>query len=65
MVAARLPLKLVPKLTTSSSFSLMPSWLRGFQGDFETVKIGAPLLATDEDFAKVAQAMVDATASFS
>lgn len=37
--------------------------LEGRQGDFETVKIGAPLLATDEDFAKVAQAMVDATAS--
>lgn len=31
--------------------------------DFETVKIGAPLLTTDEDFAVVAKAMVDATAS--
>ena len=31
-------------------------------GDFESVKIGAPLLTTDEDFAVVAQAMVDAAA---
>lgn len=28
---------------------------------FESVKIGAPLLTSDDDFAKVAQAMVDAT----
>lgn len=32
--------------------------------DFETVKIGAPLLTTDEDFAAVAQAMVDAAAGY-
>lgn len=32
------------------------------EGDFESVKIGAPLLTSDDDFAKVAQAMVAATA---
>ncbi len=31
---------------------------------FETIKIGAPLLTSDEDFAIVAKAMVEATASF-
>lgn len=36
--------------------------LEACAGDFETVKIGAPLLTTDEDFAAVAQAMVDAVA---
>jgi len=36
--------------------------LEACAGDFETVKIGAPLLTTDEDFAVVAQAMVDAAA---
>lgn len=36
--------------------------LEACAGDFETVKIGAPLLTTDEDFAAVAQAMVDAAA---
>ena len=38
--------------------------LEGYAGDFETIEIGAPLLTTDEDFAVVAQAMVDATAGF-
>lgn len=38
--------------------------LEGCAGDFETVKIGAPLLTTDEDFAAVAQAMVDAAAGY-
>ena len=33
-------------------------------GDFESVKIGAPLLTDDEDFTKVAQAMVDAAAEY-
>ena len=36
--------------------------LEACAGDFESVKIGAPLLTTDEDFAVVAQAMVDAAA---
>lgn len=36
--------------------------LEACAGDFESVKIGAPLLTTDEDFAAVAQAMVDAAA---
>ena len=35
--------------------------LEGRQGDFESIKIGAPLLTSDEDFTQVAQAMVDAT----
>ena len=30
-------------------------------GDFQTIKIGAPLLTSDDDFAKVADAMVKAT----
>ena len=38
--------------------------LEACAGDFETVKIGAPLLTTDEDFAAVAQAMVDAAAGY-
>lgn len=38
--------------------------VEGYAGDFETIEIGAPLLTTDEDFAAVAQAMVDATAEF-
>lgn len=38
--------------------------LEGYAGDFETIQIGAPLLTTDEDFAAVAQAMVDAAAEF-
>ena len=33
-------------------------------GDFESVMIGAPLLTDDEDFTKVAQAMVDAAAEY-
>lgn len=33
------------------------------EADFESVKIGAPLLTTDDDFAKTAQAMVDAAAA--
>ena len=33
-------------------------------GDFESVKIGAPLLTDDEDFTKVAQAMVYAAAEY-
>ncbi|MDE7009899.1 MAG: sirohydrochlorin cobaltochelatase [Oscillospiraceae bacterium] len=33
-------------------------------GDFESVKIGAPLLTDDEDFATVAQAMVDAASEY-
>ena len=36
--------------------------LEACAGDFESVKIGAPLLTTEEDFAVVAQAMVDAAA---
>lgn len=32
-----------------------------YAGQFESVKIGAPLLTSDDDFAKVARAMVDAT----
>ncbi len=32
--------------------------------DFEQIRIGAPLLTTDEDYAAVAQAMVEATAGF-
>ena len=32
------------------------------EADFESVKIGAPLLTTDDDFAKTARAMVDAAA---
>ena len=36
--------------------------LEGCVSDFESVRIGAPLLTTDEDFAAVAQAMVDAAA---
>ncbi len=38
--------------------------LEACAGDFETLKIGAPLLTTDEDFAAVAQAMVDAAAGY-
>ena len=38
--------------------------LEACAGDFETVKIGAPLLTTGEDFAAVAQAMVDAAAGY-
>ena len=38
--------------------------LEACAGDFESVKIGAPLLTTDEDFAAVAQAMVDAAAGY-
>ncbi len=33
------------------------------EGDFESVRIGAPLLTSDEDFRIVAEAMVDATSS--
>ena len=36
--------------------------LEACAGDFESVKSGAPLLTTEEDFAVVAQAMVDAAA---
>ena len=38
--------------------------LEACAGDFESVRIGAPLLTTDEDFAAVAQAMVDAAAGY-
>ena len=38
--------------------------LEGCVSDFESVRIGAPLLTTDEDFAAVAQAMVDAAAGY-
>lgn len=38
--------------------------LKGRAGDFASIRIGAPLLTTDEDFAKVAQAMVNAAASY-
>ena len=38
--------------------------LEACAGDFESVKIGAPLLTTEEDFAVVAQAMVDAAAGY-
>ena len=34
--------------------------LKSREGDFESVRIGAPLLTTDGDFAKVAEAMVKA-----
>lgn len=38
--------------------------LEGCAADFESIKIGAPLLTTDDDFAKVAEAMVSAAAEF-
>ncbi len=38
--------------------------LKKHSDDFESIKIGAPLLTSDEDFVKTAQAMVDATASY-
>lgn len=38
--------------------------LKKYSKDFESIKIGAPLLTSDEDFARTAQAMVDATASY-
>ena len=38
--------------------------LEGYAGDFKSIKIGAPLLTTDEDYAAVAEAMVKATAEF-
>jgi len=38
--------------------------LKGYAADFDSIKIGAPLLTTDDDFSRVAQAMVDATASY-
>lgn len=33
-------------------------------GDFESVRIGAPLLSSDEDYTRVAEAMVAATAAY-
>ena len=38
--------------------------LESYAGDFKSIKIGAPLLTTDEDYAAVAEAMVKATAEF-
>lgn len=35
--------------------------LEKYEGDFKSIKLGAPLLTTDDDFAKVADAMVKAT----
>ena len=37
--------------------------LEKYAGDFESIKIGAPLLTTDDDFSRVADAMVKAAAS--
>ena len=35
--------------------------LEKYEGDFASIKIGAPLLTTDDDFARVAEAMIGAT----
>lgn len=35
--------------------------LEKYEGDFQSIKIGAPLLTSDDDFAKVAEGMVEAT----
>ena len=35
--------------------------LEKYEGDFQSIKIGAPLLTTDDDFAKAAEGMVEAT----
>ena len=38
--------------------------LEGYADDFETIKIGAPLLTSSEDYTTVAEAMVEAAAAF-
>ncbi|MCI8807967.1 MAG: hypothetical protein HFF21_07515 [Oscillospiraceae bacterium] len=35
--------------------------LEKYEGDFASIKIGAPLLTTDDDFARVGEAMIEAT----
>ncbi len=51
-------------LMNGYEYSDLANELAKYAGDFDSIKIGAPLLTTDDDFAKVAQAMVDATASY-
>ena len=38
--------------------------LAGYIDDFEAIQVGEPLLTSDDDFQRVAQAMVDATAAY-
>lgn len=51
-------------LMNGYEYSDLANELATYAGDFESIKIGAPLLTSDDDFARVAQAMVDATASY-
>ncbi len=51
-------------LMNGYEYSDLRNELAKYADDFESIKIGAPLLTTDDDFAKVADAMVKATAEF-
>lgn len=51
-------------LMNGYEYSDLANELAAYAKDFASIKIGAPLLTSDDDFARVAQAMVDATASY-
>ena len=51
-------------LMNGYEYSDLANELADYADDFESIKIGAPLLTSDDDFARVAEAMVDATAAY-
>ncbi len=51
-------------LMNGYEYSDLYNELADYADDFESIKIGAPLLTSDDDFARVAEAMVDATAAY-